>query len=69
MLRLRNACKVSVFQFIAVCFPRDPLMCAGLWWTMNVSDVESERERDTMCMHVCAGAGVHAHFLHASFFS
>lgn len=44
-------------------------MCAGLWWTMNVSDVESERERDTMCMHVCAGAGVHAHFLHASFFS
>lgn len=42
-------------------------MCAGLWWTMNVSDVESER--DTMCMHVCAGAGVHAHFLHASFFS
>lgn len=31
MLRLRNAFKVSVFQFIAVCFPRDSLMCAGLW--------------------------------------
>lgn len=60
MLRLRNACKVGAFHFIAVCFPRDPLMCAGLWWTMNVSDVEGESD---------ASAGVHTHFLHASFSS
>lgn len=32
MLRLRNAFKVNVFQFIAMCFPRDSLMCAGLWY-------------------------------------
>lgn len=42
-------------------------MSAGLWWTMNVSDGESERH--TVGMHVCAGASVHAHFLHASFSS
>ena len=67
MIRLRNAFKVNVFQFIAVCFPRDPVMCAGLWWTMNVSDAEGER--DTMRMHVHAGASVHTHLLHASFSS
>lgn len=38
MLRLRNAGKVGVFQFIAVCFPRDPLTCAGFM-------VHRERER------------------------
>lgn len=64
MLRLRNACKVSVFHFIAVCFPRDPLMCAGLWWTMNVSDVEGESERGHSahaCVCVCAPVLVCVH--------
>lgn len=35
--------------------------------TMNVSNVEGER--DTTFMHVHTGGGVHAHFLHAWFTS
>lgn len=49
MSRLRDGCEVSAFQVIAVCFPRDPLMCAGLWWTMNVSNVEGEKH--AVCIH------------------
>lgn len=52
MSRLRDACKVSAFQFIGVCFLRDPLLPAGLSWAVIVSDVEAESERDTLCMHV-----------------
>lgn len=28
-------------------------MCAALWWTMNVSDVESKSERDSMNACAC----------------
>lgn len=68
MLRLRNACKVGVFQFIAVCFFQGTPLCVlvygGPWMWMMF-----ESERDTGWVHVGAGAGVHAHFLHASFSS
>lgn len=60
MSRLRDAWKVSAFQFIAVCFPRDPLMHAGSRWSMIVSNVEVECEKDTVCMSC-------TYFLHSSF--
>lgn len=45
-------------------------MCTGLWWTMNVSDVEGASERDTVCIDgVHMVASVRTHFLHVSFSS